>query len=133
MLRQHLSSFALGGVLYGLVELLYRGRTHPAMLLAGGLCFLLVGRLDEAVPGMPVLLQTLAGAALITAVELAVGLLWNGDGAIWNYSRCPLNFRGQICLQYTLLWVPLALAAILADDRFRRRVFGRPLPDYRWV
>ena len=34
--------FLFGGVGYGLVELIWRGRTHPSMVITGGICFLLV-------------------------------------------------------------------------------------------
>lgn len=132
-LHAHLIMALLGGFFYVLLEFLYRGRSHPTMFLAGGFCFLLIGLLDRLFPGMPVLLQMVLGAGIITAVELITGLLFNGDLRIWNYSACPFNFRGQICLQYSLLWLPLSLMAIVADDRLRLWLFGQPLPVYRWV
>ena len=132
-LQEHLTMALLGGFFYVLLELLYRGRSHFTMFFAGGICFLFIGLLDRLFPGMPVLLQTVFGAAVITAVELVTGLLWNTDLQIWNYSACPFNFRGQICLQYSLLWLPLSLLAIVADDYLRHWLFGGPLPVYRWV
>jgi 2-isopropylmalate synthase len=51
-----------------------------------------------------------AGAGMITAVELGTGLLLNRQYQIWDYRSAPLNFLGQICLPYTLLWMPVALA-----------------------
>ena len=132
-LHEHLVMAILGGLFYVLLELLYRGRSHPTMFLAGGFCFLAVGLLDRVFPGMPVLFQMVLGAGIITAVELATGLLFNGDLRIWNYSACPFNFRGQICLQYSLLWLPLSLLAIVADDGLRHWLFHQPLPVYRWV
>ena len=42
--------FLLGGTGYVLMELLYRGRSHYSMFLAGGVCFLLLGKLEEAEP-----------------------------------------------------------------------------------
>lgn len=132
-LQEHLVMALLGGFFYVVLEFLYRGRSHPTMFAAGGICFVMIGLLDRIVPGMPVLLQTVLGAGLITAVELATGLAFNGDLRIWNYSACPFNFRGQICLQYSLLWIPLSFLAIVADDRLRHWLFGAPLPVYRWV
>ena len=52
--------------------------------------------------------KTFGGAGLITLVELAVGLVFNRDHRVWDYRAVPLNFRGQICLRYSLLWVPVA-------------------------
>ena len=34
--------FALGSILYGLTEILWRGWTHWTMLLCGGICFTLM-------------------------------------------------------------------------------------------
>ena len=34
--------YVTGGLLYGLIELLWRGWTHWSMLLCGGLCFTLM-------------------------------------------------------------------------------------------
>ena len=34
--------FLFGGVGYGLIELLWRGRTHPSMVLTGGFCFAII-------------------------------------------------------------------------------------------
>ena len=96
--------FGLGGLGYVLLELIYRGRSHYSMFLAGGLCFLLLGKLEES--RVPPWARPLAG--LITLVELAVGLVFNRDHRVWDYRGVPLNFRGQVCLRFSLLWVPLA-------------------------
>lgn len=99
--------FCLGGGLYGLLELLWRGRTHISMLLLGGGCFLILGRLRRLSLSIPA--KTLLGAGCITAAELATGLLVNRNYAVWDYREMPLQFLGQICLPYSLLWVPVSL------------------------
>jgi len=93
------------------LELLWRRRTHWCMGLAGGLCSVLLCALFLYVPLSPAAAY-FAGAGLITAVELAFGLVCNvklGMG-IWDYSRFRLHFKGQICLVYSLLWGLLGLA-----------------------
>ena len=72
--------YCAGGCGYMALELLWRGRTHGSMFLAGGLCFLLIGQLNRTEPRLPYPLRLLTGAAIITAVELAAGLLmaWAG-------------------------------------------------------
>lgn len=127
--------FALGGAAYVLIELAYRGWSHPSMFVVGGLCVLLIGKLDAAAPGLPLGAQAFLGAGIITALELASGLVVNValGWHVWDYSGRPLNFMGQICLQYSLLWIPLSLAAVFADDFLRRLLFGTPLPHYRWL
>ena len=77
-----------------------------SMFAAGGVCFLLLGRMRRS-PGRLIL-----GPAVITAVELATGLLVNRDYAVWDYRGVPGNFLGQICPLYTLLWLPVSLAGM---------------------
>ena len=104
--------FLVGGGSYVGVELLWRGRSHSSMFLAGGLCFLLLGGLQKAKPRMPLVLRGFAGAGIITMVELAAGLLFNREYAVWDYRDQPCNFHGQICLPFYFLWVPLSMGAM---------------------
>ena len=106
------------------------------MFVLGGLCFVLLGLLNEgARPELPMVVQALFGACVITALELATGLVVNvGLGLdVWDYSRLPGNFLGQICLPYFLLWIPLSAGAVVADDWLRHALFGAPRPHHRWI
>lgn len=104
--------FYLGGCAYMGLELLWRGRSHGSMFLAGGLCFLLIGHMEQVEPRLPLPLRALAGALIITMVELGVGLAANRSYAVWDYRDQWGNLWGQICPQFTALWVPVALMAI---------------------
>jgi len=104
--------FAIGGASYMGLELLWRGWSHATMFLAGGSCFLLLGQLDAHKGKLPLPFLGLTASGIITAVELATGLLMNGDHHIWDYRHLPLNFRGQICLPFCLLWMPIGLGAM---------------------
>ena len=46
---------------------------------------------------------------MITAVELVTGLLVNRDFRVWDYRTLPGNFKGQVCLPFSLLWIPLSM------------------------
>ena len=126
----------IGGALYVCVELLWRGRTHWTMGLVGGLCFVLIGGLNNYLPWeMPVWKQAVCGSTMVTAVELVAGVILNlylGLG-VWDYSGMPCNLLGQICLPYSLLWVGLSLLCIFADDGLRWRLFHEEKPHYRWI
>lgn len=100
--------FYLGGMGYVGLELLWRRRSHSSMFLLGGICFLALGALDNAETPLPAPLRALAGAGIITGLELAAGLAVNRQHQVWDYSGLPFNYRGQICLPFTLLWVPVA-------------------------
>lgn len=113
----------LGGMAYTTVELLWRGRTHGSMFALGGICFLLIGKLGQVRRPLPIPARMLVASLIITTLELGCGLLINQDWSVWDYRQMPLNFRGQICLPYTLLWIPVSLAAIVLYDRLDTAVF----------
>ena len=102
--------FYLGGMAYTGLELLWRGRTHGSMFLLGGACFLALGKLRRL--RLPLPLRAVIGSAAVTAAELATGLLVNRGYQVWDYRRVPFNFKGQICLRYSLLWIPVCLLAM---------------------
>ena len=112
--------FSLGGGLYTLLELLWRGRSHSSMFCLGGACFLILGRLRSFRLPLPV--KMLLGAAGITAGELVAGWLVNRDHSVWDYRQQPLNLWGHICLGYSLLWIPVAWLGMwvygIAEKRF---------------
>ena len=115
--------FFVGGSGYVGLELLWRGRSHISMFIAGGVCFLLLGQLDRL--RFSPATKCLLGAAVITLVELLAGLLANRDHRVWDYRQMPCNFMGQICLCYSLLWVPVSLGAMgvyrLLTQKVRRQ------------
>lgn len=113
VILQKIGMFFLGGAGYVGLELLWRGRSHISMFLAGGICFLLLGKLSEVKPRLPLALRCLVGAGIITVVELAAGLLANRSYQVWDYRHMPFNFHGQVCLVYSLLWIPVSLGAML--------------------
>ena len=104
--------FCLGGGGYVCLELLWRGRSHGSMFFLGGLCFTLIGRIEERCGRLAPAVRMLLGAVSITALELLTGLLVNRDHRVWDYRSMPFHFRGQICLNYALLWVPASLLAM---------------------
>ena len=116
--------FCLGGAGYVGLELLWRGRSHGSMFLAGGCCFVILGVLDRRIRDLPWVLRGLICSGVITAVELAAGLVFNRDYGVWDYRNLPLNFLGQICAPFSALWAPLGMGAILlyraADHRVAR-------------
>ncbi|MBQ7848328.1 MAG: hypothetical protein IJ343_01215 [Clostridia bacterium] len=113
-----LGAFSLGAAGYPLLELLWRGRTHASMALAGGLSMMLIRRIGRI--RCSLLLRTLLCGAGITAVELGCGLVWNRRHCVWDYRRMPLNLHGQICLPYSLMWCALSAGVLAVMDRCKR-------------
>lgn len=95
------------------LEFIWRGRSHGSMFLLGGTCFLLLGQLYKRCRRICLSAKLLIGSALVTALELLTGLLVNRSYNVWDYRDLPFQFLGQICLVFSLLWVPVSLGAML--------------------
>ena len=112
--------FTAGGTGYVLLELLWRGRSHISMFCAGGVCFLLLGKLQTMRPRLSFLPRALMGSLVITSAELLTGLLVNRNYQVWDYRKEAFNFHGQICPQFMLLWLPVSLGAMWLYEQFDR-------------
>ena len=112
LLNKYLFLFDVGGLLYILIELAWRGWSHWTMFILGGICFINLGLINEVLPwSMPLWQQVLIGAVGITILEFLTGCivnLWLGWG-VWDYSNLLGNILGQVCPQYALLWLPVYL------------------------
>ena len=104
------------------LELLWRGRSHGSMFIAGGACFLLIGHLNHVRPRLPLLPRAVAGAGIVTMVELGIGLLVNRSYEVWDYRSRAGNFLGQICPMFTFLWIPVSLMALGLHVLLSRRM-----------
>jgi len=114
--------FCTGGSAYVALELLWRGWSHGSMFLAGGSCFLLLGKLGRVQPMLPLPARAVVGALIITSVELMAGLIANRDYSVWDYRNVPFNFHGQICLPFSLLWLPVSLGAMVLYDTLDKKI-----------
>ena len=134
LIRKHLTLAMMGGLLYILVETVWRGYSHWTMFVLGGLCFLALGLINEVLPWeTPLWEQILIGAILITCLEFLTGCIVNLllGWEVWNYSDMPGNILGQICPQYFILWLPVSLIGIILDDWLRYIWWGEEKPRYR--
>ena len=121
--------FYTGGATYLSLELLYRGRSHGSMFLAGGLCFLLIGHLNRVEPRLPLPLRALVGAGIVTMVELGAGMAVNRNYQVWDYRDQPGNFMGQICPLFSALWIPLSLLAAVLFQQVETRLEQKISPE----
>lgn len=125
--------FCVGGSAYIIIEMVSRGYSHWSMFIVGGLCFLIVGAINNFIGwDFPVEYQCLIGAVAVTIIEFISGYIINIKLGwdVWDYSNMPFNVMGQICLPFTILWIFVSLLAILVDDQVRYRVFGEEVPRY---
>ena len=61
--------FVIGGLIYILIELVARGRTHWTMFIVGGVAFFLIGCINEKCRKMPLVRQMLIAHNKINAME----------------------------------------------------------------
>lgn len=124
----------VGGLVYVAIEIIYRGYSHWTMFIVGGICFIEIGIENELMPtwDIPIEVQALIGAIIITANEFICGCIINiGYGMhVWDYSGLPFNILGQICLPFTYAWFYIAIIAIVVDDKIRYVLFREELPHY---
>lgn len=110
-----------GGTIYFFIEIIARGYSHYSMFICGGLCFATVGsfyewllskRKNKGITeyiGLNIL-GLVSGGLIITLLEFITGIIVNvilGIG-VWDYSGMKYNFMGQICLEYSFLWIILS-------------------------
>ena len=126
---KNIAFFFLGGSAYVGLELLWRGRSHISMFGAGGVSFLLLGKLRT----FPLPVRAAAGAGVITVVELGTGLLVNRDYHVWDYRQKPGNLKGQICPGFTALWVPVSLAGMKLYEWLDNGILGNRLRGGRVI
>lgn len=110
-----------GGVAYGLAEVLWRGYTHPSMVITGGFCFAMICGINSKFSRRPLLVRSAACTLGVTCAEFCVGMLVNHvlNMGVWDYSDKWLHLFGQICPLYMGLWFALCLVLSFLLPRLR--------------
>lgn len=115
--------FLTGGVIYSLIEILFRGYTHWTMTLTGGLCLLIMYIVFGDVR-MNIITKCLFGMTVITCLEFAVGCIVNVilGWDVWDYSTRPYNLGGQICAEFSAMWflitIPVSMLCVFLRRQF---------------
>ena len=132
-LIKYAALFITGGLIYGGIEILARGYTYLSMVIVGGICYIVIGLLNEILPwNFSITTQMILGAIAITILELLSGVILNIwlDFGIWDYTAEPYNFMGQICAEMTFCWFWLSGIGIVLDDYMRYWFFKESKPHY---
>lgn len=120
----NLTIFGIGSIGYGLIEVLWRGNTHPSMLLAGGISFLGLSEISKKLKNSSLFIKALAGCGFITTVEFIFGIIFNVilKRKVWDYSKMPLNIGGQVCALYSFFWLVLSFLFIPLADKIQSKM-----------
>lgn len=133
---KYLTLFLIGGIAYYFIEIAYRGYSHFSMIIVGGLCFILIGSINEfSNKDIPLLLQMLIAVLIVDIVELISGIIINRILLlnVWDYSGLRFNFLGQISLNSSIAWFFLSLLAIYVDDLLRYIIYKEKKPKYKFL
>lgn len=121
-LRYYTSLFLFGFFGYGLLEVVWRGFTHPTMSLAGGVSIIFIDIVAKNLSELHIIYRSLICGLFITLIEFAIGYIMNTrlDAGIWDYSLMPLNLMGQVCFSFSVLWCIISIPLILILGRKNR-------------
>lgn len=108
----------LSGLIYTTIEILYRGYTHMTMYMLAFIVGIFIFILNNTILEFDTdfFVQVLICTLFATLMELVFGLTFNKDYSIWDYRNLAFNYRGQICLVFTLVWGVISAAALIFLD-----------------
>ena len=80
---------------------------------------------DKRALGLGLLPACFISAIFITVMEFASGEILNIwlRLKVWDYSGMPMNFRGQICLPFSILWILISGLGFALDNFIRLKIF----------
>lgn len=134
-LLEYCMLFLLGGAIYYIIEIGFRGYSHISMFILGGILFILIGMINEILPwDLLFWWQLLIGDIIVLIGEFCTGLIvnvWLGLD-VWDYSNMPFNIMGQVCLPFALLFLPVIVVAIVLDDYCKWFFFHGEKPRYKF-
>ena len=83
------------GCVYTNIEMIFRGYTHPSMIIVGGICGMLAGLINDITPAMKMYKQCILSAVIITVVEYISGWILNIKLGlnIWDYTNLKFNLN----------------------------------------
>ncbi len=117
--NKNLILFLFGFMAYVTIEVLYRGYSFWEMGICGGIAILLLDKINNKISwDIDILIQGVCGSLIITFFEYIIGELFlNGVlPVMWDYSNVFLNYKGIICLPFSLAWVGLSIVAVILAD-----------------
>jgi len=125
--------WTLGGSIYYLLEIAFRGFSHWSMFILGGSVLLFCTVQGQAMRWTePLWLQIVRAVLFVTALEFATGIIVNKwlRLDIWDYSDQPLNLWGQICVPFMILFSGLIAIAIPVGSSAAHFLYGEEKPRY---
>lgn len=118
-INKNLILFLFGFMAYITIEVCYRGYSYPLMGVCGGIAIVLLDKINNRISwDTDILIQGACGSLTITFFEYVIGELFLNRvlPVMWDYSNVFLNYKGIICLPFSLAWVGLSIVAVVIAD-----------------
>lgn len=138
-LLKMISIGTFGGLLYVLLEYLWRGYSHPTMfLLAFFVSQILMILNDTILPKDTYYeVQVLMGTFYCCVFEHVFGVIFNSNYTIWDYRSLPFTLHwtnDQVNLMFCLLWLFICMWGIPLMDFIQWKTGLGDKPRYRfWI
>ena len=112
--------FIVGFCLYITIETCFRGYSFPLMGCCGGLCVVILDKINDHISwDVDLFWQALSGGLLVTIMELVIGTIAKYTSLLpvmWDYSNLPLNLDGIVCVPFFIVWLFLSVVVIFVAD-----------------
>ncbi len=127
--------FIFGFMAYITIEVCYRGYSYPLMGICGAIAIVLLDKINNKISwDVDILLQGTIGSIIITFFEYVIGSLFLKGylPVMWDYSNLWLNYKGIICVPFSLAWIGLSIVAVIIADVINYYMLGdEDIPYYK--
>lgn len=132
-ISEYLFFWTLGGSVYYLIEILFRGFSHWSMFVLGGLVLCFCTFQGQSMGwSEPLWIQILRSVIFVTSLEFITGIIVNKwlKLYVWDYSDQPFQLWGQICLPFMILFSGLILLGILLGGILSYHIYREEKPHF---
>lgn len=132
-ISESLFLWGLGGTIYYIIEMIFRGFSHWSMFVLGGICMMFFGK-----QGLwtrwedPMWKQVIRCTLFITAGEFITGIFVNKwmKWDVWDYSDQPMNLFGQICVPFVILFSGLCVIGLFISGYALHWIYKEKNPHF---
>lgn len=125
--------WTIGGTIYYMIEVAFRGFSHWSMFVLGGICMTFFGKQGLWTEWKdPMWKQVLRCTAFITAGEFITGMFVNKlmKWDVWDYSDQPMNLFGQICVPFVILFSGLCAIGLFISGYLLHWIYREKNPHF---
>ena len=132
----YLIIFIVSGLIYVLLELLWRGYSHWTMFICAGLCGLVMANINNNLLefNTDFRIQVIVSALCCSMFEFLFGIIFNGDFTIWDYRGMwgTIHWLGdQVNILFFGVWLVISIVSLPFLDWLQWKLGLTEKPYYR--